>query len=151
MAKFKQGKFVPKNPLKYMGNVDNIVYRSSWEYKFMLYLDFQSAITKWASEELYISYFFELDNKVHKYYPDFYFETTRPDGSVSKYLIEIKPQKDMEIVKPKKMTEKAKQNYMYNAVTVMKNEAKWKAARAWCEGRNIVFKVLTENELFGGK
>ena len=145
MASFKQGKFQPKNTFKYKGNITNIVYRSSWEYRFMLYLDNQPEITEWSSEEFFIPYFFEVDNKMHKYYPDFYF--VKRDGS--KYLIEIKPMKDCEVKQPKKMTEKAKANYMRNIITVAQNESKWKAARAFCEINNIRFMVLTEKEIFG--
>ena len=145
VGKFKQGKFVPKNASKYEGNVSNIVYRSSWEYRFMLYLDNQPEIIKWSSEEFFIPYFFEVDNKMHKYYPDFYF--TKKDGS--KYLIEIKPMKDCEVKTPKKMTEKAKVNYINNVVTVAKNEAKWNAARVFCEINNVRFMILTEKEIFG--
>ena len=34
-----KGKFTPKNPQKYKGNPKNIIYRSSWERRFMSYCD----------------------------------------------------------------------------------------------------------------
>ncbi len=34
-----QGYFKPKNPQKYKGDPTNIIYRSGWELKFMLYVD----------------------------------------------------------------------------------------------------------------
>jgi hypothetical protein len=149
MSRFKQGKFRPKNPDKYVGDVSNVVYRSSWEHRFMLYLDFNPAVLKWQSEELAIPYFFELDNKMHRYYPDFCAQIKSSDGSVNNFMIEIKPKKDTEIKQPKKMTEKAKRSLAYQAITVAKNEAKWDAARKYCEARNMKFMVMTEDQLFG--
>ena len=34
-GKYHQGRFHPQNPQKYKGDVNNIIYRSSWELKFM--------------------------------------------------------------------------------------------------------------------
>ena len=48
------GKFVPKNPDKYTGNVSTIIYRSLWEFKLMKYLDAHDEIVRWASEEIVI-------------------------------------------------------------------------------------------------
>ena len=33
------GKYQPKNPKKYIGNLSRIHYRSLWERKFMVYCD----------------------------------------------------------------------------------------------------------------
>ena len=148
MSNFKQGKFIPKNPEKYMGNVSNVVYRSSWEYKFMQFLDYQPEVISWSSEEIVIPYFFEYDNKYHRYFPDFYFVKNNANGSTSKYMIEIKPKKDTEVKKPKKLTNKSKMQMLESAITVSKNEAKWKAAKEWCIQREVQFMVLTEDELF---
>ena len=38
MATYK-GFFKPKNPQKYNGDPTNIIYRSRWELKFMMYLE----------------------------------------------------------------------------------------------------------------
>ena len=66
-----RGKYKPANPEKYAGNVNNIVYRSSWERRFMVYCDNNEAITFWSSEELVIPYISPVDRRQHKYYPDF--------------------------------------------------------------------------------
>jgi hypothetical protein len=71
MAKSYQGYFKPKNPQKYKGDPTNIVYRSSWELKLMTYLDLHKDIVTWGSEELIIPYRSPIDNKIHRYFPDF--------------------------------------------------------------------------------
>ena len=38
------GKYKPLNPQKYKGNVSNIIYRSSWEKRFMIYCDKTRAV-----------------------------------------------------------------------------------------------------------
>lgn len=35
--------------------------------------------------------------------------------------------------------------------TYLVNQAKWKAARQFCEQNNIQFVILTEDEIFGAK
>lgn len=146
--KFKQGKYDLKNPDKYKGNKENIIYRSSWELKFMLFLDYQPEVIEWSSEEIVIPYYFEYDNKYHRYFPDFYFVKLNKDNSVTKYMIEIKPKKDIEFKTPKKINNKTKAKVLESAITISKNEAKWNAAKIWCEQREIKFMVLTEDELF---
>jgi hypothetical protein len=34
-----KGRFVPKNPKKYAGDANNIIWRSTWEQRVMKYLD----------------------------------------------------------------------------------------------------------------
>ena len=51
-----QGKFTPRFPRKYKGDPTNIIYRSSWEYKFMVWADTSTSVQEWASEEIAIPY-----------------------------------------------------------------------------------------------
>lgn len=145
---FKQGKYIPKNPEKYMGDTSDIVYRSSWEYKFMNYLDFNPAVLKWGSETVVVPYFFELDQKMHRYFVDFIMSVRNSAGDIVTYLVEIKPKKDTIAKQPKRMTEKAKANYMKSIYTMEKNKAKWEAAKKFASENNMIFKVITEDELF---
>ena len=69
--KFHKGRYMPHNKQKYIGDIANIIYRSSWERRFMKYCDTNSSIIEWASEELYVPYVSPIDNKYHRYYPDF--------------------------------------------------------------------------------
>ena len=75
-----KGIFKPNNPQKYKGNVKNIVYRSSWEKRFMNYCDRTREIIEWGSEELSIFYR-GVDGKPHRYYPDFYMKVRQPNNT----------------------------------------------------------------------
>jgi trans-aconitate methyltransferase len=66
-----KGVFKPKNPQKYNGDPTNIIYRSSWELKYMMYLDSHENVLSWSSEEVIVPYRSPIDNKVHRYFPDF--------------------------------------------------------------------------------
>ena len=67
-----QGKLRPRNSKKYKGNPQNIIYRSLWERKFMVYCDEKPQILTWASEEFFIPYYDPTTKKVKRYFPDFY-------------------------------------------------------------------------------
>lgn len=149
-TKFKQGKYIPINPEKYIGKIDNIFYRSSWEQRVFLYMDLSKNVLKWASEEIVINYIKPTDNKQHRYFPDIYAEVLTGSGA-KKFLIEIKPKCDSEILKVKKVTAKSQQRVAESAVTMVINEAKWEAAKEWCRLNDITFMVWTEDEIFGKK
>lgn len=120
-----KGKFVPKNPDKYHGNLNQIIYRSSWERLFMVYCDKSPNITQWSSEEFKIPYIFEGKNRT--YYPDFWIEMIDYEGLRHSKIIEIKPhyQKKWKI-----------------------NKVKWKEARKFADINFMSFEVFTEKELF---
>ena len=88
-----KGKFRPKNPKKYKGNPTNIIYRSLLERRFMVYLDNTPAVLKWSSEEIIIPYVSPIDNRVHRYFPDFYMKFKNKSNITVEQLIEIKPSK----------------------------------------------------------
>ena len=66
-----KGKFKPSFPNKYRGNVTNIIYRSLWERKFMVYCDTNDKIIEWSNEEMFVWYKSPVDGKPHRYFPDF--------------------------------------------------------------------------------
>jgi hypothetical protein len=139
-----KGKFQPSYPQKYKGNISTIIYRSLWERKFMVYCDLNENIIEWGSEEIALPYRSPLDNRVHRYFPDFYIKVKENTGAIKKYLIEIKPKK--QTVEPKIQKRKSK-SYIYEVTEYAKNMAKWKAAEEFCKDRMWEFKVLTEDEL----
>ena len=139
-----KGKYQPSYPKKYKGDPTNIIYRSLWERKFMVYCDNNQNILEWGSEEIVVPYRSPLDNRYHRYFPDFYIKVKESSGKIKKMNIEIKPQK--QCVEPKVQKRKTKA-YIYEVVEYAKNQAKWKAAEEWCLDRGYEFKVLTENEL----
>lgn len=139
-----KGKYKPLNPKKYKGDVTNIIYRSLWERKFLYYCDTNNNVLEYSSEEMFVWYKSPIDGKPHRYFPDFLIKVKESDGSIKKYMIEIKPKKQTAPPpKPQRQTKK----YLYEAYEYAKNQAKWEAAREWCADRGYEFKVLTENEL----
>ncbi len=141
---YLQGKYKPSNPEKYKGDVNNIIYRSSWERKFLYYCDTNENILEYSSEEVVIPYKSPVDNRYHRYFPDFYIKYKDVNGKIKKSLIEIKPFRQTQ--EPKVQKRKTK-GYIYEVVEYAKNQAKWKAAEEWCLDHGYEFKVLTENEL----
>ena len=138
------GRFKPTNITKYRGDHRNIIYRSSWEKVFMKYCDKNDNIIEWGSEEVIIPYNSPIDNRIHRYFPDFYIKVKESTGKIKKMIIEIKPYK--QCIEPKVKTKKTR-GYVYEVVEYAKNQAKWSAAKEWCLDRGYEFKVLTENEL----
>lgn len=127
-----------KNPQRFSGNRP-ITLRSSWEIDFVFkFLDTNSNIIEWKSEDIYIPYRFAGDNKIHKYFPDFYVKVKNKEGKITEKIIEIKPQKDLKINRNKK-----------NIETVVKNTNKFEAVQEYCKQKGMEFLILTERELYG--
>lgn len=139
-----QGKFKPKNPSKYKGDPTNIIYRSSWEAKFMKYLDEHPDVLLWASEELVVPYRSPVDGKLHRYFPDFLVRKRNAQGITETLMVEIKPAS--QTIEPTKKKTINKQ-YINEVMTWGVNQAKWKAAKEYCDDRKWRFLVLTEKEL----
>jgi len=138
------GKFRPSNIQKYRGDHLNIIYRSLWERKFMVYCDKNENILEWGSEEIAIPYRSPLDGRIHRYFPDFYIKVRENTGKIQKYIIEIKPKK--QCIEPQKQKKHTK-TYIREVTEYAKNQAKWKAASEYCKDRLLQFKVLTEDQL----
>ena len=140
MAKSYRGLYRPTNPKKYVGNTKQIVYRSLLERRFMRYCDLNQDILYWASEELPVRYYNPLDKKYHRYFPDFVVKTVNNE----KFMIEIKPSR--QVTKPKPPKKKTK-SYMRESFEYIKNQAKWQAAKSYCEDKGMKFKLITEKDL----
>ena len=139
-----KGKYKPSNPKKYKGDPSNIIYRSLWERKFCRYCDLTENILEWGSEEMFVWYRSPIDNKPHRYFPDFYIKVKEASGKIKKYIIEIKPlRQTAPPPKPKRQT----QGYIREAYEYARNQAKWEAAKEWCLDRGYEFRVFTEKEL----
>ena len=139
-----RGKYYPSFPRKYKGDPTNIIYRSLWERKFMVYCDKNAKILEWGSEEIALPYISPHDSRVHRYFRDFYIKVQENTGKIKRYLIEVKPLK--QTTKPKKPKRQTK-GYIREAFEYARNQAKWKAAREYCADRMWEFKVITEKEL----
>ena len=110
----------------------------------MNYCDSNPSIIKWSSEEVIIPYRSPIDNRYHRYFPDFYIKVRESDGNISEKIIEIKPAK--EVKEPKKQKTRTKR-YVTEVMTYAKNISKWEAAEEFCKDRKWKFQIMTEKEL----
>ena len=138
------GRFKPTNPQKYMGDYNNIIYRSSWECKVMNWLDKNQDILEWGSEELIIPYKSPVDGRFHRYFPDFIVKVKTKEGTTKTLIIEVKPDRQTKEPKPRKRITK---QYIQEVQTYGVNQAKWKYAEEYCLDRGWEFKILTEKHL----
>ena len=102
------GIYKPINPKKYRGNSNQVVYRSLWERKLMVYCDNNKAVLEWGSEEVIIPYLSPWDGKLHRYFPDFYMKVKQANGSIKKFIIEVKPKAQCKppVKNPKRKTKR---------------------------------------------
>lgn len=143
-SKFRQGIYTPINPEKYIGRA-NPISRSSWEFKFMCFLDKTSSVKKWASESLSISYNNPVTGRVSRYYPDFLYTFVNSEGKEITEMAEIKPYK--QTIPPVFSKGKKQKTLLTETKTWMVNSAKWTAAQKYCNERGIIFRIITEKEL----
>ena len=129
------GKYYPRYPKKYKGDPTNIVFRSLWEKKLMNYCDLTESISEWQSEEFWIPYRSPIDNRVHRYFPDFFLKYKDSSGKKRSVIIEVKPKKETKM--PPQNPKKRTKAWAYSVRTYAVNQAKW----------NIEFKIMTEHEL----
>lgn len=154
-----KGAYKPKNPIKYKGDPTNIIYRSSWELKFMRWCDETSSVIEWSSETVVVPYRSKVDELIekkkklnykimHRYFVDFYVKLKTKDGTIKRWLVEVKPySQTKEPVKPENA--KSSRSYTNALMRWWINDAKWKAAREYAADRNMEFKLITEKELYG--
>ena len=137
--------YKPINESKYVGDSTNIICRSLWERRVCKYLDTNENVLRWGSEEITIPYVSPLDNKRHRYFPDFIVELITQDGKKKTKVLEVKPYK--QTIRPE-TGNKRKKTYMQECTTYVVNDAKWKAAKEFCRVKGWEFVILTEKELF---
>jgi hypothetical protein len=138
-----KGRFVPKNPKKYKGDPTNVIYRSLWERQVMKYLDLNSTVLEWASEEIVVPYRSAVDGRMHRYFVDFYAKI-QTGNEITTYLLEVKPERQ---TLPPVKKKKASRRYINEMKTYAVNVSKWEAAIDFCEERGWKFMILTEKNL----
>jgi len=145
-SKYYQDYFKPVYPEKYIGDVNEIVFMSSYELHAFEFLDSNPNVLRWASEEIAIPYMKILPDKTFRpatYYPDLYVEYRDKNGKINKELIEIKPLKQTKRSRSRNPATKLQEDYDY-AVNVLK----WDAAKVWCNQHGIKFTIATEKSIF---
>jgi hypothetical protein len=138
MSKYSQGRFVPKNPAKLIGKAD-VVFRSSWELTVMNFLDTHPSVIQWASESIRIPYTNPLTGKPSQYVPDFMVLYQDKNGNRRAEVVEVKPSKEA-------IAENAKSKR--DKVSLILNTAKWAAAMVFCKKNGMIFRILTENDIY---
>ena len=138
-----KGKYKPMNPKKYKGDSSQVIYRSLWERKLMVYCDKNNSVVEWGSEEIIIPYVSPKDGRVHRYFPDFYAKIKTKDGE-KKFILEIKPKS---LFKKRKKPKRVTKKVLREMAEIEINNNKWKAARKFCKEHNFTFEVLTDDHL----
>lgn len=132
------GRYQIINRNKYKGDPDKVVYRSMWEKYVFIWCDTNPKVKKWSSEEIIIPYYYEVDKKYHRYFPDIFIQTEE-----KAILVEIKPDKE---TKPPTGQRRTKR-YINESMTYIKNMNKWEAANEYCKDRKWEFQIWTEDTL----
>lgn len=134
-GRYKQGYIKPSSCKKLFEQIskDVIIYRSSYELKFIMWLENSDKVARWGSECFSIPYMF-VDGTTHRYWPDYFVEFV--DGT--KMVVEIKPYNQ---------TQKPVNENCWVAKEYTKNMCKWKATMEFCKKKGYKFKVLTEKTI----
>lgn len=148
MSKFTQGIYKVKNKSKYKGNVNNVIYRSSWELSYLSRLDGDDNVLSFSSEEMIIPYR-DLNGKIRRYFVDFWVKRKVGDQIIEE-LIEIKPYRE---TIPPVITESQKTKTKLRAILTWDiNQRKWQAAKKYCDSKGWEFRIVTEKNFpFIGK
>lgn len=136
-------RYKPVNPSKYVGDLNEIVMRSSWESKLAFWLDMTPTVLKWGSEIKFIPYFSTVDGRVRRYFPDFWALVKQTDGTEKRFIVEIKP--NCQIHQPKQGRDSKK--FQEAMMTWQRNQDKWQAARQFAKKNGFEFLVMDEYTL----
>lgn len=137
MSTYQQGNYQPKNTEKYIGK-HIPKYRSGWELQFMRMADNHPNILAWASESHRIPYIHPITGKRTNYVPDFFVVYVDKEGKRHAELVEVKPSGQTV----------GNARGQYDQAQAVINQAKWAAARAFCQHHGITFRVITEKDMF---
>jgi hypothetical protein len=109
----------------------------------MKYLDDHPSVLWWVSEELPIPYRSPIDQKIHRYFPDFIVRLKQADNKEITVVLEVKPYKQTQKPTQKRQTKR----FIQEAMTYAVNQEKWRAADLFCKEHGWQFKIITEKEL----
>lgn len=151
MGGWKQDKYTLKHPHKYIGDPKKLIYKSSWEQEAFKVCDNNPNVLEWGYEIVDIPYAVPgrtnpNTKRLKKYIPDLYVVSQNANKEVTKFMFEIKPDKQTKPGKSRNPKTRLYEDYVYNI-----NQLKWAAAKAWCDARGIKFEIVTEKRLFGNR
>lgn len=135
-SRYMQGYIDPKSCKKLFPGLihDKIIYRSSYERKFIYWCERNPKVKYWGSECVSIPYILLTDKTTHTYYPDYILELHNGE----KWVVEIKPYSQTQ----RPMNENG---WLWDSYT--RNMSKWVAAKKFCDDRGYKFKILTEKTI----
>lgn len=134
-GRYSQGYINPSSCKKIFPQMktEKIIYRSSYERKFIAWLENSEQVKNWGSECIRIPYLY-IDGKMHSYYPDYFVEMV--DGT--KMVVEIKPSSQ---------TKRPVNENTWVGKEYRKNMCKWKATMEFCQAKGYKFKIITEKTI----
>ena len=147
--RFTNGTYKVKNKDKYVGDLESVIYRSSYERAFCVFCDGADHVVKWESEPFAIPYISQVDKRTHSYFVDYYARIRNANGEERDYLVEVKPKS--RLVKPtypKPATSKRIATFNEQAKEYIRNLSKFAAARAYALSIGYEFLIVTEDHLF---
>lgn len=109
----------------------------------MRWCDHNPSVVSWGSESIIIPYKNPLTGNISRYFVDCNVSIRAKDGTIKKYLIEIKPAVQTVPPKPSRNTKAL----LRRQAEYIKNQAKWKAATEWAKKKGYEFFLLTEKHL----
>lgn len=148
---YEQGKYILTEEArkKYLGSQpDNIIFRSGWERYFMHYLSNNPSVLAWSSEEIIISYYNPVRNKISRYFMDFWVRVKDKNNVIKQILVEVKPfdQTQEPRISGKRKSKKKIETLQKQIMTYSVNIAKWKATVEFCKKNELEFYILTEDK-----
>jgi len=141
-TQYRQGIYRPVNSAKYNGG-KYPRYLSSWELKFFKWCDANPTVVQWSSESVCVPYISPVDGRMHRYFVDNVVHI-QEGNKIVKYLIEIKPSKQTR--PPTTHGNKKRSTIVNEAATWGVNQAKWTAAKKWCDKNGYIFQLVTEKD-----
>ena len=140
---FKSGKYIPNNEEKFGENA--YIYRTSYELQLFKWCDSNPNILKVGYEKIVIPYICKTDNRLHKYYLDFFIIMKEKDKNVV-YLIEVKPYR--QTIPPVPSNRKKKTTILTENLNWLKNTSKWTSAKQYCQSKGYRWCILTEKGIY---
>jgi hypothetical protein len=110
----------------------------------MRWCDSSPSIISYSSEETIIPYRCPTDGRYHRYFVDFRIKVRTKENQIKTYLVEVKPKAQ---TLPPEYPGRQTRRYLTEAMTFMKNKAKWEAAERYAKDRGYEFIIVTEHEL----
>lgn len=136
--KCHRGKYRPKNPGKYNGDIRKINYRSGLELSAFRWFDRHPSVLSWSSENIIVPYYYQ---RSRRYIVDIWARIKQDGGEIKQFLIEIKHSNKLK--RPKAGKRRSK---YYDALVEEYNinQAKWCEAKKYAINHGMEFKILTE-------